>query len=125
MLIFFTQDISCWQTLNCKICSINDALEVLTDHLLIKSQGAVFYSFRTLGHKVIYIILRCLFKNLSKSPLKQPKYKRFKRCSASKILPCEFIHRLVFPAALSMRIRVCLLVPPLTLLQFLPFLAYL
>ena len=26
--------------------------EVLTDHLLIKSQSAVVYSFRKLGHKI-------------------------------------------------------------------------
>ena len=44
--------ISSWQTLNCKIYSVHNTLEVLTDHLLIKSQSAVFYSFRKLGHKI-------------------------------------------------------------------------
>ena len=89
---------------------------MLTDlfHLLIKSLGGVFHSFHTLGHKVTisqfvttvaYSItvkldlpnknnlsklpsFHDLFKILSKSPLKQPKYNCFKRCSKSKILPC-------------------------------------
>ena len=36
-------------TLNCKICSIYFTLEVLTDHLLIKAQSAVFYSSANLN----------------------------------------------------------------------------
>ena len=36
-------------TLNCKICSIYFTLEVLTDHLLIKPQSAVFYSSANLN----------------------------------------------------------------------------
>ena len=35
-----------------KICSIHDTLEFLTDHLLVKSQSAVFFSFCKLGHKI-------------------------------------------------------------------------
>ena len=31
---------------------IHDTIEVLTDHLLVESESAVFYSFRKLGHKI-------------------------------------------------------------------------
>ena len=31
---------------------IREIIEVLTDHLLVKSEGAVFYSFRKLGQKI-------------------------------------------------------------------------
>ena len=44
--------ISCCQTLNCIICSIHNALELLTDHSLIKLHSAVFYSVRKLRHKI-------------------------------------------------------------------------
>ena len=31
---------------------IHDIIEVLTDHLLAKSESAVFYSYRKLKHKI-------------------------------------------------------------------------